>query len=262
MSRLIVWIGMLFATMMAMTAHAESPTLARIPSEGVLRVAMADSPPAQSKNPATGQWEGYNVDMANELANVLGVELELVDATWATLIPGLMTEKYDIAMVDMFATPERARTVLFTVPYIKLGYSFVVRADSPIQDWHDLNDPQYTLVQVPGTSALPFIEQNLPNAQVRLLASDNVNAPRLEVANGRADAHLTDHINQVIFVEANPDANLRIIPDASQELLNATGISYAVRPDDFHFWAFLNTWINSTVDSGLAAELRMKHYHF
>ena len=163
---------------------------------------MANSPPAQTKNATSGEWEGYNVDMAKDLATVLGVELEIVDATWATLIPGLLASKYDICMVDMFATPERAQTVLFTTPYIKLGYSFVVRANSPIQDWHDLNDPRYTLVQVPGTSAVPFIEQNMPNAELRMLASDNVNAPRLEVANGRADAHLTDHVNQVIFVEA------------------------------------------------------------
>ena len=32
----------------------------------MLRVAMADSPPSQSKNPGTDAWEGYNVDMAED----------------------------------------------------------------------------------------------------------------------------------------------------------------------------------------------------
>ena len=44
----------------------------------------------QYKDAASGEWRGYNVDLANNLEEVLGVKLEIVDATWATLIPGLV----------------------------------------------------------------------------------------------------------------------------------------------------------------------------
>jgi len=265
MSRLLKLLGgLVVALTVATTAHAQSqssPTLARIKQEGVVRVAMADSPPSQSKNPATDQWEGYNVDMANDLAKVLGVKLQIVDSTWATLIPGLLANQYDICMVDMFATPERAQTVVFTDSYNKLGYSFLVRADSPFKKWEDLNDPSVTIVTLSGTSGEPFVRQHLPKATMRSIVSDNNYAPHMEVMNGRADAHITDHVNNVLFMKNNPAAKLRTIPEG-EPLLNATGLAYAIRPGDPHFHAFLNTWIRYIADSGQAQDLRKKWFGY
>lgn len=250
-------------SLFAISAHAQtSPLLESIKKEGVLRVGMADSPPSQSKNPGTDAWEGMNVDMAKNLAESLGVKLEIVDSTWATLIPGLLSNKYDLVMVDMFATPERAQTVVFTVPYGKLGYSFLVREDSPYKDWTDLNKPETTIATLSGTSGETFVKQRLPLAKMVPIVSDNNYAPHMEVMNGRADAHITDHVNNVLFMKNNPTAKLRTIPDGSGELLNATGLAYAMRPGDPHFQAFMNTWINYLSDSGQIAEWRLKWFGF
>lgn len=245
----------------AAAQDGSSPTIARIKEEGVLRVAMADSPPSQSKNPATDEWEGFNVEMANDLARVLGVELEIVDATWATLIPGLLAGQYDLCMVDMFATPERAQTVVFTEPYNKLGYSFLVRADAGITDWHQLNDPSVTIATLSGTSGESFVQQFLPQATMQPIVSDNNYAPHMEVMNGRATAHITDHINNLLFIQNNPSAGLITVPEG-EPLLNATALAYAMRPGDPHFQAFLNTWIRYLSDSGQIAVLREKYFGY
>lgn len=256
---LVMFLGALGVSL----AQAQSsPTLEAIKKDGVLRVGMADSPPSQSKNPATDEWEGMNVDMAKNLAESLGVSLEIVDNTWASLIPGLLGNKFDIAMVDMFATPERAQTVVFTIPYGKLGYSFLVRDDSPLREWQDLNSPDVTIATLSGTSGETFVKQRLPQAVMVPIVSDNNYAPHMEVMNGRADAHITDHVNNVLFMQNNPAAKLRTIPDGSGELLNATGLAYAIRPGDPHFHAFLNTWITYLSDSGQLADLRMKWFGF
>lgn len=254
----VMFLGLALAT----SAQAQtSPTIEKIKQEGVLRVAMADSPPSQSKNPGTDEWEGYNVDMAHDLARVLGVELEIVDATWATLIPGLLAGQYDICMVDMFATPERAQTVVFTEAYNKLGYSFLVRGDSPYQNWRELNDAAVTVATLSGTSGEPFVQQRLPQANMQSIVSDNNYAPHMEVMNGRADAHITDHVNNLLFIKNNPDADLRTLPEG-EPLLNATGLAYAIRPGDPHFHAFLNTWIRYLADSGQAEERRLQWFGY
>jgi ABC-type amino acid transport substrate-binding protein len=241
------------------TAHAQSSaTIKAIKDSGVLRVAMADSPPAQVKSPATDEWEGYNVEMAEDLARVLAVELEIVDGAWSTLIPGLMADKYDICMVDMYATPERAQTVVFTDAYNILGYSFIVQEDSPYQRWEDLNKAGVVISTLSGTASEPFIEQYLPEAEMRSMVTENVYAPHLEVANKRADAHVTDEVSNVLFIENNPDFEVRILPD----LVNATGLAYAIRPGDSHFHSFLNTWIRYKIDSGHAGQLRKKWYGY
>src|SRR3712207_848144 len=77
-------------------ARAQQPTdlVKEIQARGTLKVGMAESPPWQSPNPKTGQYEGFNVDMAQRVAGIMGVELEIVPATWSTLIPGLEAKQY------------------------------------------------------------------------------------------------------------------------------------------------------------------------
>jgi ABC-type amino acid transport substrate-binding protein len=235
---------------------ADDETIKAIKDAGVLKVAVAESLPMQFKNPATGQWEGYNIDMANDLATILGVKLELVDATWQTLIPGLMAKQYNIVMVDMWATPERAQTVVFTNPYNVYGWAVLVRDDVTAKTWEDLNSEKTTISVLSGTADEQTAKRYFPKANVHGLVSENVNAPRMEVANGRADAHVTDLMNIKIFMTQNPAAKVHILQE--DRIMNPTGLAYAVRPGDYHFLNFLNTWIGYNRDSGHADELRKK----
>ena len=47
------------------------------------------------------------------------------------------------------------------------------------------------------------------------------------------------------IIEKNPNLNVRILP----EIVNNTGLAYAIRPGDWHFQSFLNTWIRYKQDS-------------
>jgi ABC-type amino acid transport substrate-binding protein len=245
-----------FAVGTAAKAADQSDIIEAIKSTGTLRVGMAESLPMQFKNPVSDTWEGYNVDMANDLAKLLGVKLQIVDATWATLIPGLMASKYDIVMCDMWATPERAETVVFTDAYNVYGWSVMVRKDTPYKTWEDLNKPGIIISVLAGTADEQTAKRYFPQATVKALVSENVNAPRLEVANGRADAVVTDLFNIKAFIAQNSQANVRILQE--DRVLNPTGLAYAIRPGDYHFLNFLNTWIHYDKDSGKAQDLRVK----
>jgi polar amino acid transport system substrate-binding protein len=75
---------------LASPAAAQGQSLVKeVKSRGTLKVGMAESPPWQSPNPQSGQYEGFNVDLAKRVADIMGVKLEIVPATWATLVPGL-----------------------------------------------------------------------------------------------------------------------------------------------------------------------------
>ncbi len=240
----------------AAPAGAQENTIQKIKDAGTLKVAMAESLPMQFKDPAAGTWQGYNVDMANDLAQILGVKLEIVDATWQTLIPGLMAGQYDVVMVDMWATPERAQTVAFTDAYNVYGWSVMVREGSDYRAWEDLDKEGITISVLSGTADEQTAKRVFPKATVQGLVSENVNAPRLEVAAGRADAHVTDLLNIKIFMSLNPQAKVRILQE--DRIMTPTGLAYAIRPTDYHFLNFLNVWIASRRDSGVADDLRKK----
>src|SRR5580700_7171843 len=102
-----VAIATFFTAVAAGSAWADD-IITKIQKSGVLRVGVAPSPPDQSPNPDTGNYEGYNIEIGNQIAKILNVKLEVVPATWATLVSGLGANQYDMILSNLYATPERA----------------------------------------------------------------------------------------------------------------------------------------------------------
>src|SRR5689334_3453653 len=100
---------------------AEAPTArAGIVPNGALRVcSTGDYRPFTYRAP-DGTWSGYDVDAAGDMAQALGVRLELVPTTWKTLVSDVGTS-CDIAMGGISISPERARQARFTTPYLHDG---------------------------------------------------------------------------------------------------------------------------------------------
>lgn len=227
-----------------------------IKSAGVVRIAFAESPPFAVKNPGTNSWEGFNVDMANDLATALGVRLEIVDSTWATMINALLAGQADVLMASTFATPERAQSVVFTDSYITAGELILVHKDSPYQKHEDLNQSGIVITALTGTTNERTARTLFPEAEVRALATENQVAPVLEVANGRADANVADANSAKRFVRLNPDSPIRILEP--ERVLNQAQRAYSVRPGEYHLLNFLDTWIEGQTLSGRIDALKEK----
>lgn len=75
---------------------------------------------------------GLNVDIANAIAQALGLKLKVVNTAFGTFIPGLQAARYDFSVSVMLDTKEREKVVDF-IDYIKDGSGFLVRGD----DSHD-----------------------------------------------------------------------------------------------------------------------------
>ena len=91
--------------------------LAGILERGVVRIIVfADVPPFGSQN-ANRELEGFDIDLARMVAESLGVQIELVQATAANRIPYLLTDRADMNVAAMSVTAERARQVMYSAPY-------------------------------------------------------------------------------------------------------------------------------------------------
>jgi len=226
------------------TAAKAEDTIKKIKDSGTLLVCIAEGPVAV-RDPATGAWSGYNIDMANDLARTLGVKLELVMQPYATTIPALMTGKCDIAMTPLYRSSERALVVAFTDLYSTIADQIVVAQSSPVKTWEDLNNDGISIAEAAGTTQEAYVKQAFPKAKLRSIVSDNTYAFILEVAAGRADAAITDR-DTITRMAQNPQLKLRVLqPERSA---NPTGRAYAVRPDDWHFVNFLNVWLYNSKD--------------
>jgi len=100
--------------MMASQAIAD---LADILEAGVVKIAVPESFPPFGALGASGEYEGYDVDVAKLIAADLGVELELVPVTSNQRIPFLETDRVDLVIATMGANPERAKSIWFSAAY-------------------------------------------------------------------------------------------------------------------------------------------------
>ena len=78
-----------------------------------------------------GGIEGFNVDLANEIARRLKRPINIEATQFSGLIPGLNAKKYDWIAAPTTVTPERAKVLLFTEGYLDTDYQFLVKKSDP-----------------------------------------------------------------------------------------------------------------------------------
>jgi polar amino acid transport system substrate-binding protein len=70
---------------------------------------------------------GFDVDLAKAVAARLGLKLQVVPTAWDGIIPGLKADKFDMLMSAMTITPDRAKEINFSSPYIAADQSIAVQ---------------------------------------------------------------------------------------------------------------------------------------
>lgn len=140
-----------------------------------------------------GEPAGVSVDLARALGQSLGREVQIVNTPFAGLIPALQTHKIDLIISSMTATPERAKSIAFSDPYLKTGLCLLVAKNSSIQSIDDADQADKTIVVKRGTTGHIYAAGQIKKAQV--LVVDSEDACVLEVLQGKADAFIYDQIS-------------------------------------------------------------------
>jgi polar amino acid transport system substrate-binding protein len=111
--------------------ESASDLLASIEDKGVLTVSTDPAYPPQSElNEDTGEYEGFDIDVATEIAKRLGVDVAWEAPAWDTIIAGSWSGRWDISVGSMTITPERAEVLNFTPPYYYTPASIAVHEDN------------------------------------------------------------------------------------------------------------------------------------
>ncbi|MGC4026316.1 MAG: transporter substrate-binding domain-containing protein [Mesorhizobium sp.] len=239
------------------TAALAQDLIEKIKSSGTMRIGVAPGAPYQFPDPATGVYEGFNIDLANKVAGILGVKVEVVESSWATLSTGLQAGQFDVIFANVFATPERAVSVSFTQPYFNYGFHVMVLNESPITSLDQLNSPDVIFSGMSGTVEARYPAELYPSAQVKELVTDNSYGGPLEVVAGRATAAFVDPGIYRIMLAQNPDlaGKVRLLND-EDHLLKPVGLAWAVMPQETHMLNFLNVFIQDLINNGEHIKLR------
>jgi polar amino acid transport system substrate-binding protein len=162
----------------------DKSTWQRIMETKKLRVGAAPAEPWYFKDttgsPAPGAvksggavWRGVGPAVGKELADAMGVEVEIVETTWGNAVAGLQAGQFDVIFL-LDGTPKRAVAVDF-VPVPLLWYPIVVlgKEDLKVQAWRELNEPRYKIGTVLGSSMDQFLTKNAPKATISRFQNNN-----------------------------------------------------------------------------------------
>lgn len=132
-----------------------------------------------------------DIDLADDLARRLDVDVEMVQTSWANLVDDL-NGRCDIAMGGISITLKRAQDAVYSTPYLRDGKAAIVRCTDAarLRTLQDIDRPGVRVVVNPGGTNAEFAKSNLKQATV-IDHPDN-NTIFGEISRGKADAMITD----------------------------------------------------------------------
>jgi polar amino acid transport system substrate-binding protein len=91
--------------------------LQEIKDRGTIRVSTDPAYPPQSFLNDQGEYEGFDIDVTEEIAKRMGVEVEWMAPSWEVITSGSWNGRWDLSVGSMTVTPERSKVLHFTPPY-------------------------------------------------------------------------------------------------------------------------------------------------
>ena len=175
--------------------------LSEIKKRGVLLVgATGDYRPMSYKEPDTGEYWGFDADLAEDLADSLGVDLQFVPTSWPTLMEDTLAGKFDLAACGITITDARKEQALMSEGYLVNGKTIICRSEDAAKytDLESINKPEVRVMVNPGGLNEKFARENLPD--VTLIVHDvNQDIPGL-IAEGAADIMITEIMEAGYYV--------------------------------------------------------------
>lgn len=204
-----------------------------------------------------GEYKGFDLELAQAIADDLGLELKIENVDFDTIVPGVASgTKYDMGIAAITATPEREKEVGFTDSYYMDDQAIVTMADNTEitgDNYADaLNAEGMKIAAQSGSTAEAFAKENFPNAE--LVPFKNATDCFAAVQSSQANALVTNRSVAAQLV-ATSFSNEQVIKQIS------TGEEYAiaVNKDNTALLDALNDSIAKLTEDGTVDELMTKY---
>lgn len=215
-------------------------TLDRIRASKVLRIAVLPGElPYFNKDLATGNWSGFSIEMANDIAKLLDVKLEYTESTYGNSVLDLQANKIDLGFA-LNPTPQRALVVDFTNTVFPHPFGAMLKKGLEAKTWADINKPEVKIAVDVGSANETVARRFAPNATIKSLKSrDEV---MLEMASGRVDCVVNALVLGLTAIAKNPNlGTYKILQSPSVAVASAMAVR---REPDKRWRDFLSVWVD------------------
>jgi cystine transport system substrate-binding protein len=232
---------------------ASADLLDTIKERGSITIAMEGNWMPWTYHDENDVLVGYDVEVAQAIADKLGVEANFVESDWDSLLAGLESGRFDIICNGVDITEERSESYNFTTPYAYNRTALAVRSDNEdIHSFEDLNGKK-TANSIASTYMMLAEEYGAEVSGV-----DTLDETIQMLLAGRVDATLNAEMSFYDYLNAHPDANFKIV--ALTE--DATQVAIPVRKgaENESLLNALNDAIDELRAEGTLTEISMKYF--
>ncbi|MHC1681928.1 MAG: amino acid ABC transporter substrate-binding protein [Clostridiaceae bacterium] len=235
---------------------AEDTTLlGQIKKEGKIRVGTEGTYAPFTFHDSEGKLTGFDVEIAEAIAEKLGVKAEFVETKWDGMFAGLDSKRFDIIVNEVGISDERKQKYDFSDPYILSKPVLIVANDNTtITKFEDLK----------GKKAAQTLTSNLGKiAQANgaeIVQIDGFNQAIDLIVSKRAEATVNDSLSfldlkkqkpdtpiKVVAEGDNPDKNGIMLNKGNQELLDAINKALADIKADGTYLKISEKWFGQDV---------------
>ena len=185
---------------------------------------------------------GIDQEIASEVATRLGLELEIQDIEFDSIVAGVQSGKYDIGCAGMTVTEDRLKSVNFTVSYATGIQSVIVKDDGEIADVDALIAGDYVIGVQQGTTGDIYMTDEVGDDRIERFnkGADAV----LALTNGQVDAVVIDDQPAQAFVDANEGLTILSTPYAIEDY------AMCVNKDNEELLNKINEALNAMIADG------------
>ncbi len=235
------------------SAETEDDLLAKIKERGTITVAMEGTWSPWTYHDDNNDLVGYDVEVAQNIAEKLGVEAEFVEGAWDGLLAGLDAGRYDIMVNGVGVTEERKEKYNFSTPYAYNKTVVIVRDDyDEISSMEDLK----------GKKTANTISSNYATIAESYGASvtgvDDLNQTIELLLSKRIDATLNAEVVFTDYTSVHPDAKIKIA--AYSDEAEAIAIPIRKGDDTATLLEAVNDALDEMAKDGTLTELSEKYF--
>ncbi|MFA5663482.1 transporter substrate-binding domain-containing protein [Castellaniella sp.] len=242
--------AMVAAVMLIMSAAANAQSINDIVKRGKVLIGVNSGAPPFSFVDTDGTPRGLDVDLANLIAEYIGVPAEISTYTTAARIPALEAGKTDFMIATLGATPERAKVVWFTGSYNVFPLVIAAHKADSMSSMDDLVGKKVAIAR--GTPQESALVKASPEG-VQLARFDDDLTATQALLTQQVDAVAIPETIYTEVLKSRPDADIKVEFSFHNDFQ-----SIAVRQGSFELLQWLNTTLSYVKNNGELDAIAMK----
>jgi arginine/ornithine transport system substrate-binding protein len=212
----------------------------------------------------SGDLAGYDVDVANGIAEIIDAEIEFVCQEWDGIIPALLANKYDLIIASLSITEKRKEKIDYSIPYrVSIGRLIgedgkgleLFDADGqPIAD----NFNGLTVGVERASNYADWFAATLPNVDIKFY--DGTEPLYLDMKNGRVDLIITNPMKgHLVFMSGENEGKYEFYsPPLSDEEFFGPGVGVGMRKGNDELRGRIDAALKQLIQTGKLEEYALK----